>query len=59
MRVAYIDQREETVNGRSKMVYYSVLVKGGYKLDEVLTIFILGVRLLGVKSDHLLLFPQN
>ena len=35
MRVAYIDEREETVNGKSQKLYYSVLVKGGDKLDEV------------------------
>ncbi|EOX93037.1 hypothetical protein QUC31_003949 [Theobroma cacao] len=34
LRVAYIDEREESVNGRSQKVYYSVLVKGGEKLDE-------------------------
>ncbi|KAF8408941.1 hypothetical protein HHK36_005011 [Tetracentron sinense] len=34
LRVAYIDEREETVKGKSEKVYYSVLVKGGYKLDE-------------------------
>ncbi|KAK8672717.1 hypothetical protein V6N13_111081 [Hibiscus sabdariffa] len=34
LRVAYIDEREETVNGRSQKLYYSVLVKGGEKLDE-------------------------
>ncbi|GLU04022.1 hypothetical protein SLE2022_211890 [Rubroshorea leprosula] len=34
LRVAYIDEREETVNGRSQKSYYSVLVKGGDKLDE-------------------------
>ncbi|KAM0048460.1 putative 1,3-beta-glucan synthase [Helianthus debilis subsp. tardiflorus] len=34
LRVAYIDEREDTVNGMSKKVYYSVLVKGGDKLDE-------------------------
>ncbi|OMO74635.1 Glycosyl transferase, family 48 [Corchorus olitorius] len=34
LRVAYIDEREETVNGRSQKVYYSVLLKGGEKLDE-------------------------
>lgn len=33
LRVAYIDEREETHDG--KKVYYSVLVKGGEKLDEV------------------------
>lgn len=38
LRVAYIDEREETVNGRSEKFYYSVLVKGGDKLDEVLYI---------------------
>ncbi|OVA17115.1 Glycosyl transferase [Macleaya cordata] len=34
LRIAYIDEREETVNGKSEKVYYSVLVKGGDKLDE-------------------------
>ncbi|KAM0047910.1 putative 1,3-beta-glucan synthase [Helianthus debilis subsp. tardiflorus] len=34
LRVAYIDEREDTINGNSKKVYYSVLVKGGDKLDE-------------------------
>ncbi|KAF2290622.1 hypothetical protein GH714_014737 [Hevea brasiliensis] len=34
LRVAYIDEREDTVNGKSQKVYYSVLVKGGDKLDE-------------------------
>ncbi|KAH7511386.1 hypothetical protein JRO89_XSUnG0206500 [Xanthoceras sorbifolium] len=34
LRVAYIDQREETVNGKSQKFYYSVLLKGGEKLDE-------------------------
>ncbi|KAL0306710.1 UNVERIFIED_CONTAM: putative callose synthase 6 [Sesamum radiatum] len=29
LRVAYIDEREETVNGKAEKVYYSVLVKGG------------------------------
>lgn len=36
MRVAYIDEAEETVSGKSEKVYYSVLVKGHDKLDEVL-----------------------
>ncbi|KAK7861274.1 callose synthase 7 [Quercus suber] len=35
LRVAYIDEREETINGKSQKLYYSVLVKGGEKLDEV------------------------
>lgn len=35
LRVAYIDEREEKVEGKSEKVYYSVLVKGGDKLDEV------------------------
>lgn len=35
LRVAYIDERDENVNGKSEKVYYSVLVKGGDKLDEV------------------------
>lgn len=35
LRVAYIDERDEAVNGKSEKVYYSVLVKGGDKLDEV------------------------
>ncbi|XP_059281975.1 callose synthase 7-like [Lycium ferocissimum] len=34
LRVAYIDERDETVNGKSEKVYYSVLVKGGDTLDE-------------------------
>ncbi|XP_008791210.1 callose synthase 7-like isoform X2 [Phoenix dactylifera] len=34
LRVAYIDEREETVNGKLEKCYYSVLVKGGNKLDE-------------------------
>ncbi|KAH7533719.1 hypothetical protein FEM48_Zijuj04G0161500 [Ziziphus jujuba var. spinosa] len=34
LRVAYIDEREETVHGKSQKTYYSVLVKGGEKLDE-------------------------
>ncbi|KAL4569972.1 hypothetical protein LXL04_025621 [Taraxacum kok-saghyz] len=35
LRVAYIDERETTTNGRSQKVYYSVLVKGGVDtLDE-------------------------
>ena len=35
LRVAYIDTREETINGRTQKVFYSVLLKGGDKLDEV------------------------
>ncbi|KAF8408945.1 hypothetical protein HHK36_005015 [Tetracentron sinense] len=35
LRVAYIDEREESVNGKPQKIYYSVLVKGGDKLDEV------------------------
>ncbi|XP_057461875.1 callose synthase 7-like isoform X3 [Actinidia eriantha] len=34
LRVAYIDETEETVKGKPQKVYYSVLVKGGDKLDE-------------------------
>lgn len=34
LRVAYIDQTEENVNGKSEKFYYSVLVKGGEKFDE-------------------------
>ncbi|KAL3754843.1 hypothetical protein ACJRO7_002009 [Eucalyptus globulus] len=34
LRVAYIDEREETVNGKSQKCCYSVLVKGGDTLDE-------------------------
>ncbi|XP_034931191.1 putative callose synthase 6 isoform X1 [Populus alba] len=34
LRVAYIDERETTVNGKSQKLYYSVLVKGGDKYDE-------------------------
>lgn len=35
LRVAYIEDREETENEKSQKVYYSVLVKGGESLDEV------------------------
>ncbi|XP_010525558.1 PREDICTED: putative callose synthase 6 isoform X2 [Tarenaya hassleriana] len=34
LRVAYVDEREEKVEGRSHKVYYSVLLKGGNKFDE-------------------------
>ncbi|KAI3698334.1 hypothetical protein L2E82_41805 [Cichorium intybus] len=34
LRVAYIDEREATINGISQKVYYSVLVKGGDCIDE-------------------------
>ncbi|XP_059452724.1 callose synthase 7-like isoform X2 [Corylus avellana] len=34
LRVAYIDETEETKNGKSRKSYFSVLVKGGDKLDE-------------------------
>ncbi|XP_062105738.1 callose synthase 7-like [Humulus lupulus] len=35
LRVAYIDTKEETVNGKPQKVYYSVLLKGGdNKLDK-------------------------
>nr|KYP52240.1 Callose synthase 7 [Cajanus cajan] len=34
LRVAYIDETEDTKNGKSQKVYYSVLVKGGDKYDE-------------------------
>ncbi|KAK3446261.1 hypothetical protein EUGRSUZ_A01994 [Eucalyptus grandis] len=34
LRVAYIDEREEMVNGESQKCCYSVLVKGGDTLDE-------------------------
>ncbi|KAB1209645.1 Callose synthase 7, partial [Morella rubra] len=34
LRVAYIDEGEEPINGKPQKVYYSVLVKGAYKLDE-------------------------
>ncbi|KAI3698336.1 hypothetical protein L2E82_41808 [Cichorium intybus] len=34
LRVAYIDEREATINGISQKVYYSVLVKGGDCVDE-------------------------
>lgn len=37
LRVAYIDETEETKEGKSQKVYYSVLVKGGDKYDEVWT----------------------
>ncbi|KAJ3695664.1 hypothetical protein LUZ60_001041 [Juncus effusus] len=34
LRIAYIDERDEVVNGMQEKVYYSVLVKGGEKWDE-------------------------
>ncbi|KAH9706162.1 callose synthase 7 [Citrus sinensis] len=34
LRVAYIDEREETVNEKSQKFHYSVLLKGGDKYDE-------------------------
>ncbi|KAH7833941.1 hypothetical protein Vadar_011284 [Vaccinium darrowii] len=35
LRVAYIDEGEKTVNGKSEKLYYSVLIKGGdNKLDQ-------------------------
>ncbi|KAI3502029.1 hypothetical protein L1887_30060 [Cichorium endivia] len=34
LRVAYVDEREATINGISQKVYYSVLVKGGDCVDE-------------------------
>ncbi|OMO49646.1 Glycosyl transferase, family 48 [Corchorus capsularis] len=33
LRVAYIDEREENIGGKSQKTYYSVLVKGGDKFD--------------------------
>uniref|UniRef100_A0A7N0T2R9 1,3-beta-glucan synthase n=1 Tax=Kalanchoe fedtschenkoi TaxID=63787 RepID=A0A7N0T2R9_KALFE len=47
LRVAYIDNGEETVNGKSQKVYYSVLVKGADKLDEE----IYRIRLPGPPTD--------
>ncbi|XP_042427727.1 callose synthase 7-like isoform X2 [Zingiber officinale] len=34
LRVAYIDEAEETVDNKTQKCYYSVLVKGGDKFDE-------------------------
>lgn len=34
LRIAYIDEVEETVNGKPQKAFYSVLLKGGEKLDE-------------------------
>ncbi|WOK98671.1 callose synthase 7-like isoform X1 [Canna indica] len=34
LRVAYIDERDETVGDKTQKCYYSVLVKGGDKWDE-------------------------
>ncbi|KAG2717623.1 hypothetical protein I3760_03G184300 [Carya illinoinensis] len=34
LRVAYIDEGEEKVNGKTQKLYFSVLVKGGEKYDE-------------------------
>ena len=36
--MAYIDEREDTINGKPQKVYYSVLVKGGDTLDEVTSV---------------------
>ncbi|KAL1173629.1 hypothetical protein V6Z11_A05G424900 [Gossypium hirsutum] len=47
LRVAYIDEREETVEEKSQKVYYSVLVKGGEKLDEE----IYRIRLPGLPTE--------
>ncbi|KAG6480709.1 hypothetical protein ZIOFF_057294 [Zingiber officinale] len=35
LRVAYIDEAEETVDNKTQKCYYSVLVKGGDKFDEM------------------------
>lgn len=35
LRVAYVDEREETADAKSPKVFYSVLLKGGAKFDEV------------------------
>lgn len=35
LRVAYVDEREETADAKSPKVFYSVLLKGGDKFDEV------------------------
>ncbi|KAF5481508.1 hypothetical protein F2P56_002150 [Juglans regia] len=34
LRIAYIDEGEEKVNGKTQKLYFSVLVKGGEKYDE-------------------------
>ncbi|KAG7561405.1 Glycosyl transferase family 48 [Arabidopsis thaliana x Arabidopsis arenosa] len=34
LRVAYVDEREETADAKSPKVFYSVLLKGGDKFDE-------------------------
>ncbi|KAG2252291.1 hypothetical protein Bca52824_082427 [Brassica carinata] len=34
LRVAYVDEREETADAKSPKVFYSVLLKGGAKFDE-------------------------
>lgn len=47
LRVAYIDEREKTMVGKSEKKYYSVLVKGGDKLDEE----IYQIRLPGKPTD--------
>ncbi|KAI8031400.1 Callose synthase 7 [Camellia lanceoleosa] len=46
LRVAYIDQREEPVDGKCGKNYYSVLVKGGEKLDEETSFVTIGQRIL-------------
>ncbi|KAK7256070.1 hypothetical protein RIF29_29503 [Crotalaria pallida] len=47
LRVAYIDEKEETKGGKSQKFYYSVLVKGGDKYDEE----IYRIRLPGNPTD--------
>ncbi|KAG2249594.1 hypothetical protein Bca52824_089222 [Brassica carinata] len=34
LRIAYLDEREETADAKSPKVFYSVLLKGGGKFDE-------------------------
>lgn len=38
LRVAYIDERDETIGGKQEKVFYSVLIKGGENRDEVLVL---------------------
>ncbi|KAK7333637.1 hypothetical protein VNO80_30413 [Phaseolus coccineus] len=47
LRVAYIDETEQTKDGNSQKVYYSVLVKGGDKYDEE----IYRIKLLGPPTE--------
>ncbi|KAL7254151.1 hypothetical protein ACSBR1_008532 [Camellia fascicularis] len=56
LRVAYIDEREEPVDGKRRKNYYSVLVKGGEKLDECFITRLVHVQSGDKFCDH---WPTN